>query len=79
MFLQINEPHLLQRQFEKVYIKGRNGKYSTFYYKQGIYLKFFFEGYYDVYNNEMDLIATVNNFYQLEMLLIAKSYPLGMN
>ena len=79
MFLQINEPYLLQKQFEKVYMKGRDGRYSTFYYKQGIYLEFFFEGYYDVYSSEMDLITTVNNFYRLEMLLIAKKYPLGIN
>ncbi len=79
MFLQINEPLLMQRQFEKVYIKRRNDSYSTFYYKQGIYLKFFFEGYYDVYSNEMDLLATVNNLYKLEMLLIVKTYPLSAN
>jgi hypothetical protein len=85
MFLQINEPDLLERQFEKVYMKARNGKYSTFYYKQGLYLEFFYHGYYDVYSNndlysnEMDLIATVNNFYRLEMLMIAKTYPVGIN
>lgn len=75
MFLQINEHSLLERRFEKVYMKGRNG-YSTFYYKQGIYVEFFFEGFYDVYTNEMDLIATVNNFYRLEILLVATAYPL---
>ena len=79
MFLQINEPHLLKRQFEKVYMKDKNGKYSTFYYKKGIYLQCFNHGYYDVYSNEMSLIATVNNFYQLEILMVAISYPLGMN
>ena len=78
MFLQIDELTLLDRQFEKVYMKGRNG-YSTFYYKQGIYLEFFFEGFYDVYSSEMDLLATVNNFYRLEILLIASSYPLNAN
>ena len=78
MFLQINENSLLDRRFEKVYMKGRNG-YSTFFYKNGIYVEFFFEGFYDVYTNEMDLIATVNNFYRLEILLVANSYPLNAN
>jgi hypothetical protein len=79
MFLQINEPHLLQRRFEKVYMKDKNGTYRTFYYKKGIYLHFFHQGYYEVYSNEMNLIATVNNFYQLEILMIATSYRLSMN
>jgi hypothetical protein len=79
MFLQISEPHLLQRQFEKVYMKSNNGKYSTFYYKRGIYLHFFYCGYYDVYSNEMHLIATVNNFYRLEILMIAIGDSLSMN
>jgi len=79
MFLQINEPYLLKRQFEKVYMKDKDGEYSTFYYKQGIYLHSFNHGYYDVYSNEMNLIATVNNFYHLEILMVAINYPLGMN
>ena len=79
MFLQINEPYLLQRRFEKVYMKDGKGKYTAFYYKQGIYLHFFHHGYYDVYSNEMNLIATVNNFYHLEILMVAISYPLSMN
>lgn len=78
MFLQINESSLLEHEFEKVYMKGRNG-YSTFYYKQGIYVEFFFEGYYDVYNSDMNLIATVNNLYRLEILLVAKSFPIQVN
>lgn len=78
MFQQIDEHMLLQSHFEKVYMRGRNG-YSTFYYKQGIYLEFFFEGFYDVYSNDMDLLATVNNFYRLEILLIANKYPINSN
>ena len=79
MFLQINEPVLIERKFEKVYMKDNAESYTTYYYKQGIYVKFFFEGYYDVYNNEMELIGTVNNIYLLEILLTAYSYPLNMN
>jgi len=79
MFLQINEPLLIERKFEKVYIKDSTENYTKYYYKQGIYVKFFFEGYYDVYNNEMNLISTVNNIYLLEILLTANSYPLNMN
>jgi hypothetical protein len=79
MFLQIDESHLVERQFEKVYIKDDSQQYSTYYYKQGIYVKFFFEGYYDVYNNAMTLIGTVNNIYRLEIFMTAQSYPLNMN
>ena len=79
MFQPISEPLLIEKQFEKVYMKRNDNVYSTYYYKQGFYVKFFFEGYYDVYNNEMELIATVNNLYHLEILLVAKSYPLQMN
>ena len=79
MFLQINEPLLIERKFEKVYMKASAEDYAAYYYKQGIYIKFFFEGYYDVYNNEMELIGTVNNIYQLEILLTAYSYPLMMS
>jgi len=79
MFLQINEPLLIERKFEKVYMKDSTENRTMYYYKQGIYVKFFFEGYYDVYNNEMKLIGTVNNIYHLEILLVANSYPLNMN
>jgi len=60
-------------------MKDKNGEYSTFYYKQGIYLHSFNHGYYDVYSNEMNLIGTVNNFYHLEILMVAINYPLSMN
>ena len=79
MFLQINEPLLIERKFEKVYMKDSTENYTTYYYKQGIYVKFFFEGYYDVYTNEMNLIGMVNNIYLLEILLAANSHPLNMN
>ena len=43
MFLQIDEPLLIERKFEKVYMKDNAESYTTYYYKQGIYVKFFFE------------------------------------
>jgi hypothetical protein len=79
MFLEINEPSLLQSKFEKVYMKGSHGSHSVFYYRQGLYLKCLRKGFYAVYNNDMNLLSTINNFYQLEVILIAKEYSLVMN
>jgi len=79
MFLEINEPSLLHSKFEKVYMKGSHGEHTLFYFKKGLYLKCLRKGFYAVYNNEMNLISTINNFYQLEILLIAKEYTLVMN
>ncbi len=79
MFLEINEPSLLHSKFEKVYMRGSHGEHSLFYFRKGLYLKCLKKGFYAVYNSEMEQVSTVNNFYQLEILLIAKEYNVVLN
>jgi hypothetical protein len=77
--LEINEQHLSLFQFKKVYIKGADGRAGIFYHKRGIYLKFLCDGYYKVYNKQMQFLGTINDLYRLQLLLIIKQYPLNMN
>lgn len=77
--LQINEPYLLLFQFEKMSMKDSHGRPSTYYYKRGIYLKFLCDGYYKVYNDDMQFLGTVNDLYRLQLLLIIKQYPMNLN
>ena len=79
MFLEINEHYLLDSRFEKVQMKSSYGDYRIFYYKQGYYLKPLWGGYYALYNGELGLLGTINNFYKVQILLILKRYPMMNN
>jgi hypothetical protein len=79
MFLEINEHSLLDCRFEKVQMKSFYGSYKIFYYRQGYYLKPLWDGYYALYNGDLNLIGTTNNFYKVQVLLLLKRFPLMYN
>jgi hypothetical protein len=79
MFLQINEHSLLDFRFEKVQLKSYYGNYKVFYYKQGYYLKPLWDGYYALYNGDLNLLGTINNFYKVQVLLLLQRYPISYN
>jgi hypothetical protein len=77
--LQTDEQYLLLLEFKRVYIKRAFSRSGFFYYKRGIFLKFLSDGYYKVYNNDMQFMGTINDLYRLQLLLVIKQYPLNMN
>jgi len=79
MFLQLNEQHLAEFNFFKVFKKGRFGTYSLYYYKKGLYLKYLTDGYYAVYDSDMHILGTINNLYKVELMIIIKENPVYLN
>lgn len=77
--LQTDEQYLFLLEFKRVYIKRESSNSGIFYYKRGIFLKFLCDGYYKVYNNDMQFMGTINDLYRLQLLLVIKQYPLNMN
>lgn len=77
--LQTDEQYLLLLEFKRVYIKRARKSSGIFYYKRGIFLKFLCDGYYKVYNNDMEFMGTINSLYRLQLLLVIKQYPLNLN
>lgn len=77
--LQTDEQYLLLLEFKRVHIKRAQKSSGIFYYKRGIFLKFLCDGYYKVYNSDMQFMGTINNLCRLQLLLVIKQYPLNLN
>jgi hypothetical protein len=74
----LDEPSLLELQFKKVYFKTV-GQIVTTYYKQGLYLESIRCGVYIVFDRRMNIIGVISNINELQVLYIAKAYPLCLN
>lgn len=75
----LNESSLLDLEFKKVQFKTAEQKSSTYYYKQGLYLESLNEGVYMVFDRKMNVIGVVDNMVHIEILFIAKKYPIYLN
>lgn len=79
MFIHNNDAFFSEKRFERVHIVDCNGNSSVYYPKEGLYLKFLHEHYYAVYNDEMQLMGTINHLFPFHVLLVSANFPLNVN
>jgi hypothetical protein len=75
----LNEPGLLNLEFKKVHFKNPANKIITYYYKRGLYLELVGQSVYIVYNKRMNVIGVISSIRELEVICVAKAFPVYLN